>query len=288
MNQTYCGTIGIIGRPNVGKSTLLNRILGMKVSITSSKPQTTQQQILGIHTQDNKQYIFMDTPGLHQSQQKYSNRLMNRAAKAAVQEAGILLWVVDSTALNQDDEAIVEKLAQQSQPILVALNKKDEVDEARLFELTAQLSVQLPEAQFVACSAKNGFHIEYLLEILGKLLPQGPFLFEEDVVTNASEKFYASEIIREKIMRHTGQEIPYSCTIEIDQYEMKNNVLHIFATIWIDKESQKAIIVGSGGEKLKTIGTEARFDLEKFWQQKIFLKLWVKVKKTGFIPPNYL
>ena len=284
---TFCGTIGIIGRPNVGKSTLLNRFLEMKVSITSSKPQTTQQQILGICTEENKQLIFIDTPGLHQSAQKYSNRLMNRAAKATIDEADILLWVVDSTKLNSDDEVIIEKLKTQNKPLIIALNKKDQVDEAELFALAAKLSEALPQAACIPCSAKDGFHVDYLLQMLRDLLPEGPFVFAEDVVTDVSEKFYACEVIREKIMRHTGQELPYSCSVEIDRYEMENNILNIYATIWIDKESQKAIIVGKGGERLKVIGTEARLDLEKFWDQKIFLKLWVKVKKPGFVAPVY-
>jgi len=285
--DSFCGTIGIIGRPNVGKSTLLNRFLQMKVSITSSKPQTTQQQILGICTEANKQLIFIDTPGLHQSIQKYSNRLMNRAAKATIDEADILLWVVDSTKFNADDEIIAEKLTVQNKPLVIALNKKDQVDEAQLFALAAKLSAELPEAACIPCSAKDGFHVDYLLQVLRDLLPEGPFVFPEDVVTDVSEKFYAREVIREKIMRHTGQELPYSCAVEIDRYEMENHILHIYATIWIDKESQKAIIVGKRGERLKVIGTEARLDLEKFWDQKIFLKLWVKVKKPGFIASVY-
>lgn len=285
--ESHCGTIGIIGRPNVGKSTLLNRILNMKVSITSSKPQTTQQQILGIYTDENSQFIFIDTPGLHQSKQKYSNRLMNRAAKATIEEADILLWVVDSTKLNTDDEVIVEKLKAENKPIVIVLNKKDQVAEAQLFSLAAELSQQLPQAICIPCSAKDGFQVDTLLKILRDLLPEGPFIFAEDMVTQASEKFYAREVIREKIMRHTGQELPYACSIEIDHYAMENNILNICATIWIDKESQKAIFVGKGGEKLKVIGTEARLDLEKFWDRKIFLKLWVKVKKPGYIAPVY-
>lgn len=283
--NTRCGTIGIIGRPNVGKSTLLNRILGVKVSITSVKPQTTREQILGIHTTSSTQFIFIDSPGLHQSQQKYSNRLMNRAAKATVEEADILLWVVDSRGLNQDDQAILEKLQKQSQPLIVALNKKDQVDEAQLFTLTRELAAKLPKAQFVPCSAKNGYHLDYLLELLEKLLPEAPFAFPDDIVTDRSEKFYAKEIIREKIMRHTGQELPYTCIVEIDKYVLEKNILNIFATIWIEKESQKSILVGKGGERLKAIGTEARLDLEDFWGQKVFLKLWVKVKKPGFVEP---
>ena len=285
--KTYCGTIGIIGRPNVGKSTLLNHFLSMKVSITSSKPQTTQQQILGIYTEPHHQFIFIDTPGLHQSEQKYSNRLMNRAAKATIDEADILLWVVDSTRLNSDDEIIIEKLQKQTQPLVIALNKKDQVDEARLFTLAAELSEKLPHAQCIPCSAKDGFHVSYILDVLRDLLLERPFAFAEDVVTTLSEKAYTSEIIREKIMRHTGQELPYSCSIEIDHYATENNILNIYATIWIDKESQKAIYVGKGGTRLKVFGTEARVDLEKFWDQKIFLKLWVKVKKMGYVPPVY-
>lgn len=282
-----CGYIGIIGRPNVGKSTLLNRIVGMKVSITSSKPQTTREQILGIHTTSDTQYIFIDTPGLHQSEQKYSNRLMNRAAKGVFEDADVLLWVLDSQRFTEDDEAILEKLSNSDKPIIVALNKKDRVEEKELFTLTKRLVKILPNAQFVPCSAKTGHHTDKLLKLIANFLPKQDFVFDKDLVTDKSEKFYAAEIIREKIMRLTGKELPYACAVEIDKYADERSVLHIHATIWVDKENHKPMLLGSGGERLKQIGQDARIALEKFWDQKVYLKLWVKVKKPGFVSPNY-
>ncbi len=278
-----CGTIGIVGRPNVGKSTLLNCMLGAKVSITSSKPQTTREQILGIHTADNTQYIFIDTPGFHAGQKKYANRLMNRAARGAFEDADVLLWVVEARHFNQEDEAILEKLSHQDKPIIVALNKKDQVDDAVLFALTQKLSQALPLAQFIPCSAKTGFHVHALLDLIKSLLPQQAFIYPSDLVTDKDEKFYAKEMIREKIMRHTGEELPYACKVEIDQYKVEGRLINIVATIWVNKENHKPILIGRGGERLKKIGQEARLDLEKFWGQKVFLKLWVKVKKRSSV-----
>ncbi|MCD6048153.1 MAG: era [Gammaproteobacteria bacterium] len=285
--MTHCGYIGIIGRPNVGKSTLLNRFIGMKVSITSRKPQTTREQILGIYTEDDTQYVFIDTPGIHAGQGAYSNRLMNRAAKTIVEEADVLLWVIDAKSFAEDDQHILENLKKQTQPLVIALNKQDQVEEEALFALAQKISLALPKAQIIPCSARTGFHCEKILPVLRELLPEQAFIYSDELVTDKSEKFYAAEMVREKIMRHTGDELPYACTIEIEKYAVENRVLHIYATIWVDKENQKSILVGKGGERLKTIGQEARIDLEKFWDQKVFLKLWIKVKKPGFIPPIY-
>ena len=279
--KRHCGYIGIIGAPNVGKSTLLNRILGVKASITSAKPQTTREQILGIHTTPDTQYIFIDTPGFHRGHTKYRNRLMNRAAKAVFEEAQVLLWVIDPKRFTQDEEAIAEKLINQNAPVVIALNKTDQTDEKRLFTLATELAKHLPQAHIIPCSAKTGYHCDALVQLLKAFLPQQDFIFSEDLVTDKNEKFYASEIIREKIMRLTGQELPYSCTIAIDKYFTQKNILHIYATIGVSKENHKPIVVGKAGERLKKIGQSARLDLEKFWGQKVFLKLWVKVKKTG-------
>ena len=284
--ETYCGTVGIIGRANVGKSTLLNEILGVKVSATSSKPQTTQKQILGIYTDNNKQLVFLDTPGFHQGQKKYSNRLMNKVARSTIEEAEILLWVIDSAHFNHDDQAILQKLILQKKPVIVALNKKDQVSQEDLFKLTAKLALDLPTADFVPCSAKHHQGINEILNILLNLLMPQAFLFSPEEITYQTEKNYAAEMIREKIMRYTGQEIPYICQIEIEEYLVKNEIIHILATIWVNKESQKGILVGKNGMKLKEIGQEARLSLEKFWEQKVFLKLWVKVKKAGFMLPK--
>ena len=284
--KTRCGYVGIVGRPNVGKSTLLNYLVGIKVSITSSKPQTTREQILGIYTTDDTQYVFIDSPGLQATPTKYSNRLMNRAAKATLEDGDVTLWVVDSQHFSDNDENILDQIKKIDKPVVVALNKTDQAKEDELFALAERLSRELPNAEVVPCSAKTQYNLDRLLHVLREKLPQQAFMYPNDQVTDRNPKFYAAEILREKIMRNTGEEIPYACTVEIDTYEVTPKLTTVHATIWVDKESHKGIIVGKGGERLKEIGTEARLDLEKFWDQKIFLKLWVKVKKAGFVVPN--
>lgn len=284
--ETRCGYVGIVGRPNVGKSTLLNYLVGIKVSITSSKPQTTREQILGIYTADDTQYIFIDSPGLQSKPTQYSNRLMNRAAKATLEDGNVTLWVVDAKHFNENDEHILDQIRKSDKPIVVALNKTDQTKEDELFALAARISRELPEADVVPCSAKTQYNIDRLLKVVREKLPKQAFIYPDDQVTDRNPQFYAAEILREKIMRNTGEEIPYACTVEIDTYEVTPKLTTIHATIWVDKEGHKGIIVGKGGERLKEIGTEARLDLEKFWDQKVFLKLWVKVKKTGFVVPT--
>lgn len=280
---TKAGYIAIIGRPNAGKSTLLNAFLGLKVSITSAKPQTTQQQILAIKSTDSCQFVFIDTPGIH-ANQKFQNRLMNKAAQSILKDVDMVLWVVDATHTTEADTDMAQKLAGLDIPVIIALNKQDRISQATLFTLTEALGVLLPKAQFVPCSAITHKNLDVLLDVLAQHLPEQPFIYADDLVTDRSERFYAAEIIREKLMRHTGSELPYCSSVEIDQYEIKKRVIHIYATVWVEKESHKPIIIGKDGERLKTISTAARLDLEKFWGKKVFLKVWVKLKKPGFMP----
>ena len=279
---TKCGYIAIIGRPNAGKSTLLNAFLGLKVSITSAKPQTTQQQILGIKTDENTQFVFIDTPGMHINA-KFQNRMMNKAANSILKDVDVVLWVVDATQTTVADQEMAQKLSHLTIPVIVALNKSDRISQVTLFGLTEELGVLLPKAEFVPCSAVTHKNLDVLLGVVEGHLPTQAFIYADDLVTDRSEKFYAAEMIREKLMRYTGSELPYSSLVEIDQYEIKNNIIHIYATVWVEKESHKPIIIGKNGERLKLMSTAARVDLEKFWDKKVFLKVWVKLKKPGFM-----
>lgn len=286
--KKHCGYIGIIGCPNVGKSTLLNRLLGHKVSITSRKPQTTREQILGIKSTEDTQFVFVDTPGIHFDQQaRYANRMMNRAALSVLNDVDVLLWMVDASHLSDDDRQIMAKLATvEVNKLIVVLNKIDKVeDQEELMKLTANLAKELPKAEFVPVCARTGKNFEVLLKVIAEALPEQDFIYPEDMVTDRSEKFYATEILREKLMRYTGKELPYTCQVEIDTYEQTAKLITIHATIWVEKEGHKAIIIGKDGEHLKLIGQEARLDLEKFWDKKVFLKLWVKLQKPGFVRP---
>lgn len=280
------GYIAIIGRPNAGKSTLLNAVMGVKVSITSAKPQTTQQQILAIKSTDTSQFVFIDTPGIHTNAQ-FQNRMMNKAAHSILKDVDMVLWVVDATHTTEADTDMARKLVDLDIPVIVALNKEDRLSQATLLGLTEALGQLLPQAQFVPCSAVTHKYLDVLLGVLEEHLPEQAFIYSDDLVTDRSEKFYASEIIREKLMRHTGSELPYSSTVEIDQYFVKKRVIHIYATVWVEKDSHKPIIIGKNGERLKTISTAARLDLEKFWGKKVFLKVWVKLKKDGYIPVTH-
>lgn len=280
---TQCGYIAIIGRPNAGKSTLLNAFLGLKVSITSAKPQTTQQQILGIKSTDTSQFVFIDTPGMHVNA-KFQNRLMNKAANSILKDVDVVLWVVDATQTTLADQEMAQKLAHLDIPLIVALNKSDRISQVTLLNLAEELGTLLPSAEFVPCSAVTEKNLDVLLTVVEAHLPEQNFIYSDEQVTDRSEKFYASEVIREKLMRFTGSELPYSSLVEIDQYDIKNKIIHIYATVWVEKESHKPIIIGKNGERLKIISTAARVDLEKFWDRKVFLKVWVKLKKPGFIP----
>lgn len=276
-----CGYVAIIGRPNVGKSTLLNRILGQKVSITSRKPQTTRHQILGIHTVDTTQTIYVDTPGLHADNKRALNRHMNRAASAILHDVDVVVFVVDSLHWNDEDDFVLEKLALLKAPIIIVVNKADKIDDkGKLLPHLQFLVEKIPAYHdIIPLSAKTGINVDKLQKIVSELLPVAEqFIFSEDEITANSERLLAAELIREKVMRYLGQELPYSTAVEIDMFKMEQNVLHISANIWVERSGQKAIVIGKGGEMLKKIGTAARIDLERLFEQKVFLQLWVKVR----------
>ncbi|WP_105167901.1 GTPase Era [Pseudoalteromonas sp. T1lg23B] len=278
--NTHCGMVAIVGRPNVGKSTLLNKIVEQKVSITSRKPQTTRHRIMGIHTEDNYQAVYVDTPGLHIEEKRAINRLMNRAASSSIGDVELIIFVLEGTLWNSDDEMVLNKVKQSGRPVLVVMNKVDQVKEHEdVLKHMQWLSEQGEFVGIVPVSAKQNKNIDLVKDAVRKRLPECEFYFPEDYVTDRSMRFLAAEIVREKLMRFMGDELPYSVTVEIEQFKWQDNgVWQINALILVERESQKRMVIGNKGEKLKVIGREARKDLESMLDNKVFLELWVKVK----------
>lgn len=278
---SQCGYIAIIGRPNVGKSTLLNHILGQKISITSRKPQTTRHRILGIKSDEHVQMIFVDTPGLHQDAKKALNKYMNRTATGAIHDVDIIIFVVEALHWQADDEWILKKIKSLSIPIILVINKVDKVsDKEKLLPFIQELGAKLPQATVLPLSALKNDNVTKLEQLIVSLLPESPHFFPDDQVTDVSERFMAAELIREKLMKSLGQELPYSLTVQIEQFEEKAKIIHIHAIIWVEKLSQKSIVIGTDGKVLKKVGTMAREEMEKYFAKKIFLRLWVKVKES--------
>lgn len=282
MNETYCGMVAIVGRPNVGKSTLLNKILGQKISITSRKPQTTRHRIMGIDTEDNKQAIYVDTPGLHKDEKRAINRVMNRAASSSLGDVGLILFVVEGTRWTEEDDMVLEKIKNAIVPCWLVVNKTDKIkDKDDLLPHFKTLVEKFKFEKIVPVSAKQGTAVEDLRREIFHSLPESEFYFPEDYITDRSQRFMAAEIIREKLMRFTGDELPYSVTVEIEQFKMaENGVFQINGLILVERDSQKPMIIGKGGAQLKRIGVEARQDMENLFDTKVFLELWVKVKSN--------
>ncbi|MEE0986637.1 MAG: GTPase Era [Succinivibrionaceae bacterium] len=278
--DTYCGFVAIVGRPNVGKSTLLNKILGQKISITSRKPQTTRHRIVGIDTEGAWQTVYVDTPGLHQEEKRAINRLMNRAAESSLGDVEMVFFVVDCERWTPDDEMVLEKVKRAGLPTVLVVNKIDRLEDRKMvLPLLQELAGRMNFKDVIPVSAKQNINVDTLKQIARESLPKGEFCFPEDYVTDRSSRFMASEIIREKLMRFMGEELPYSTTVEIERYQIQDNgTVHINALILVERDGQKKMVIGAKGEKLKTIGTEARRDLERLLESKVFLELWVKVK----------
>lgn len=279
-SNTHCGMIAIVGRPNVGKSTLLNKLLGQKVSITSRKPQTTRHRVMGIDTEGNRQAIFVDTPGLHVEEKRAINRLMNRAASSSIADVSLILFLVEGTHWTEDDELVLRKVRESGLPCWMLVNKTDNVkDKTQLMSHLQRLSQKHTFEHIMPISAKLGKNISELRTMVHESLPESEFYFPEDYITDRSSRFMASEIIREKLMRFTGDELPYSVTVEIEQFLLaENGVYRINGLILVERETQKRMVIGKGGQRLKTIGAEARKDMESMFDNKVFLELWVKVK----------
>ena len=277
----HCGFVAIVGRPNVGKSTLLNQLLGQKVSITSRKAQTTRHRIIGIDTQDNDQIIYIDTPGLHIEEKRAINRLMNRAASSSIGDVELVMFVVEGTHWNDDDEMVANKLKDCKCPVLLVINKIDNViDKTQLLPHIQKISQKVNFLDVVPISAEKGDGIDIIKKIVKTHLPEGEHHFPEDYITDRSQRFMASEIIREKLMRFLGDELPYSVTVEIEQFKVdeRNGMYRINGLILVERDGQKKMVIGNKGEKIKKIGIEARKDMQTFFDNKVHLELWVKVK----------
>lgn len=277
---THCGYVAIVGCPNVGKSTLLNQILGQKISITSDKPQTTRHQILGILTNETSQAIFVDTPGLHQHQSNALNRYMNRTAAAVLHGVDVIVLVVDVSGWTRQDEWVLEKTKKTESPVILVVNKVDTIkDKKELLPLLAEYSQKSDFAAVIPLSAKNADNVAALKTKIDELLPKGIAQFPIDQITDRSIRFLAAEIVREKIMRHTGDEVPYSVTLEVEEFVDTPKLVTIGILILVAKQNHKAIIIGKKGQRLKEIGSEARLDMEQMLEKKVFLRLWLKVRE---------
>lgn len=281
MSTTRCGFVAIVGRPNVGKSSLLNAFLQQKVSITSFKPQTTRQSIMGIKTEGDTQIIYVDTPGIHLGAKKALNKQMNKAAKHALIDVDAIIFVVEALKWTSEDNYVCENIAKRKAPILVAVNKVDLVKQKDellpFFEMIAQ---KLPQAKIVPVSAKKMIQLDEIEKWIDEKLLESPFYFPPDQIVNHGERFYIAEIIREKLMLLLKDELPYSLCVEIENLEDTEKLKRIEACIWVERESQKAIVIGEKGHQLREVGTRARLELETHFKKKVFLKLWVKVKES--------
>ncbi|MGO1500527.1 MAG: GTPase Era [Marinobacter sp.] len=278
--DSRCGFVAIVGRPNVGKSTLLNHILGQKLSITSRKPQTTRHQVLGIKTMDLVQAIYVDTPGMHEDEPRALNRYMNKAATSALIDVDVVIFVVDQLAWTTADEMVLEKLSSLKCPVILAVNKVDRIENREnLLPHLDMLSRKRDFAEMIPMSALKESNLKPLEEAVGRFLPESIHFYPDDQITDRSERFMASEIVREKITRQLGDELPYSVAVEIEEFKRDGKTLHISALVLVEREGQKKIMIGDKGERMRRIGQEARIDMERLFDSKIMLRLWVKVKR---------
>lgn len=280
-SNSRSGYVVLIGQPNVGKSTLLNHLLGKKLSITSRKPQTTRHRILGVKTIDDVQILYVDTPGMHIKEKSQMNRYMNRVARAALADVNVTVFVVTALHWDDEDEMVLRFLKKLDKPIIVALNKIDQVkDRAQLLPFMETLAEKHPFQKIIPVSATREEQLDVLEQEIIAGLPQDVHYYSPEQFTDRSDRFIAAEIVREKLMRFLGQEIPYALTVTIDAFEPSEKITKIAATIWVEKDGQKAIVIGKNGTLLKKIGTKARIDMEAYFDQKVFLQLWVKVRSN--------
>ncbi len=273
-----CGYVALVGRPNVGKSTLMNRLIEQKISITSRKPQTTRHSINGIKTTSSWQMIFVDTPGQHSVEPRAINRYMNRVARSRMHDVDVIVLVLDRLKWSPEDQLVAERAQASGKPLVVALNKLDRLQNVELLlPHIAELS-QVIKADYVPISALRGTNLDQLEAAIVKYLPEAPAQYPEDQVTDRSTRFVVAEMIREKIIRQLGEELPYATTVEIEQFIEEERLIQIDALIYVEREGQKRILIGEGGSRLKQIGIEARKDIERLTGQRVMLKLWVKVR----------
>jgi GTP-binding protein Era len=273
-----CGTLAVIGRPNVGKSTLTNRLVGAKISITSKKAQTTRHRIHGILTTDACQYIFVDTPGFQTAHRNALNRIMNRSVTQALADVDVVLFVIEAGRWGAGEKEIL-RLLPSDRKVLLIINKIDRLaDKSRLLPFIAEVSREYDFAEIVPLSAEKGQGTRELLAAAAKYLPESPPFFDADDITDRSERFLAAELLREKLFRNLGEELPYGLTVEIEKFEEEGALRRIYAAIVVDREAYKAIVIGKGGERLKRISSDARADMERLFGGKVWLETWVKVK----------
>ena len=274
------GYVAIIGRPNVGKSTLINRMLGQKLCITSRRPQTTRHRILGIKTEESSQLVYVDTPGLHTDGKRAMNRYLNRAAASSIDDVDVILFMVDGLNWTDDDEQVLERLkSNATAPVILVLNMVDKLsDKAMLLPHVEKITQEYNFAKVLPISARKGINVDELETEIKQLVPEGELIFPEDQFTDRSSRFLAAELVREKLFRQLGQELPYSLTVEIEQYKQEDELIRISAVIYVERSGQKSIVIGKKGELLKAVGREARIEMEGMFDSKVFLELWVKVR----------
>ncbi|MEO8672457.1 MAG: GTPase Era [Tahibacter sp.] len=282
VNEHRCGYVALVGRPNVGKSTLLNALVGFRVSIVSPKPQTTRHRILGIATRPHGQILFVDTPGMHSGGKRAINRQLNRAARHAIDEVDVLVHVVEAGRWNDEDEGVWQALKLSGKPCLLAINKVDTIkDRTQLLPFIADVTRDREYIAVALVSARKANGFDVLEREIMSRLPVAPAAHAEDEVTDRSERFMAAELVREQLMRQLGQELPYSCSVEIEQFaEREDGFAEIGAVIWVERTSQKAIVIGAAGQRLKDVGTAARLAMEKLFERRVFLRLWVRVREN--------
>ena len=274
------GFVALVGRPNVGKSTLLNHLLGQKISITSRRPQTTRHRIHGIRTTEAGQAVFVDTPGIHASEKRAMNRYLNKTAGSALADVDLIVWVIDRAGWLPEDDLVLQRIRTSGQPVILAINKVDRMeDRDQLLPFLSQAAADHLFAALIPVSALKGTNLAMLDKAIMDHLPEGELIFPEDQITDRSMRFMAAEMIREKLLRSLGQEVPHALTVEIEQFKQEDGLTRISALIWVERQGQKAIVIGKKGDVLKKVGERARLDLERMLEGKVFLQLWVKVKE---------
>lgn len=271
----------LVGRPNVGKSTLLNRLLGQKLAITSHKPQTTRHRILGIRSQDDGQIVFIDTPGIHERGGKAMNQYLNRTAHTSLLDVDVAIFVVQALAWTAEDERVLSAIERAAVPTIAAVNKVDLISpKEKLLPFMQTLAARYPFAEMLPVSASEGENVEALVQTVMQRLPEGEPIFPDDQISDRSERFFAAELLREQLIRRYHRELPYSVTVEIERFEEADGRYDIGAVIWVERESQRAILLGKGGEAMKQTATAARLAMNDFFQTRVHLEVWIKVKKS--------
>ncbi|MBK8534784.1 MAG: GTPase Era [Candidatus Competibacteraceae bacterium] len=277
---THAGYAALLGRPNVGKSTLLNRLIGQKISITAPKPQTTRHVILGIQTLPDAQIVYVDTPGLHRQTRRAMNRYLNRAAASVLSYVDVVVFLIEALRWTEEDEDVLQRLTGFAGPVVLAVNKVDRIaDKARLLPFLREMADKRDFVEVVPLAAIKGDNVMALARVIARLLPVGPFLFPEDQITTVSERFLVAELIREKLTRLLREELPYALTVEIEQFAEEGRLVRIHAVIWVERQTQKGIVIGEGGTTLREVGRQAREDMERLLGRKVFLETWVKVRE---------